>query len=144
MYSDVLNKILFQFPATKDTYAGTFALDKLPRKVKYPSSMIINNQKSTEPGAHWVAVYFDSKKHAFFFDSYAQSAKSYNLESYLIKHSLKLIENKKQLQGFSSYCGYYCVLFIIFTSLGYLKEFLNFFKSPLKNDYLIEKLIKEN
>ena len=140
-----LNKILFNFPTTKDNYAGTFAIDQLPKKIKYPSSMIINNQKSTQTGAHWIGIYFDRNYKAIFFDSFAQTAKSYKLDKFLKRHSLSIIENKKILQSYSSYCGYYCVLFIIFISLGYsLKRFLKYFKTPIENDNLFEKLIKIN
>lgn len=145
MYSNVIDKILFNFPTTRNTYAGTFALDKLPKIVEYPSSMIINNQKSTQPGGHWISIHFDRNKRASFFDSYAQSAKSYNLEIFLKKHSISFTESTKPIQAFSSYCSYYCILFVIFISLGYsLKGFLKFFKSPIKNDKLLKKLIREN
>ncbi len=103
MYSNVLDKILFNFPTTKNKYAGTFALDKLPKRVEYPSSMIINNQKSTQPGGHWISIHFDKKKRAIFFDSYAQSARSYNLEIFLKKHSISVTESTKPIQAFSSY-----------------------------------------
>jgi hypothetical protein len=139
-----LNKILFNFPTTKDNYVGTFAIDKIPKSITYPSSMIINNEPSTRSGSHWIAIYFFKNKKAIFFDSYGQSAKSYKLNIFLKKNSVSFIENKQILQAYSPYCGYYCVLFIIFMSLGYnLKKYLKYFKTPIENDKLFKKLIKK-
>ena len=139
-----LNKILFNFPTTKENYVGTFAIDKIPKMVTYPSSMIINNEPSAQVGSHWIAIFFFKNKKAIFFDSYGQSAKTYKLNNFLRKKSVSFIENKQILQAYSPYCGYYCVLFIIFMSLGYsLKKFLKYFKTPIENDKLFKKLINK-
>ncbi len=139
-----LNEILFNFPTTTKNYVGTFAIDKIPKKITYLSSMIINNEPSTQIGSHWIAIYFFKNKKAIFFDSYGQSAKLYKLDKFLKKKSVSFIENTQMLQGNSPYCGYYCVFFIIFMSLGYnLKTFLTFFKTPIENDSLFKKLLKK-
>ena len=90
-----LNKILFNFPTTKDNYVGTFAIDKIPKSITYPSSMIINNEPSTRAGSHWIAIYFFKNKKAIFFDSYGQSAKSYKLNKFLKKILFLLSKTSK-------------------------------------------------
>ena len=106
--------------------------------------MIINNQQSDEAGQHWIALYFDEKQSGIFFDSYGNSAKFYNLDNYIKKHSKSFIENTVQLQSITSvYCGIYCVLFLIFMSNNYsLSEFIKLFKIRNQNEKMIEKFLK--
>ena len=145
MNTDQLNKIMLRHNITKKIYLGTFAIDKLPETVRYPSCMIINNQKSTEPGEHWIALYFGKNKNSEFFDSFGNSPERFGLEKYIKKHSSKIKFNKKKLQSdFSLFCGYYCVLYLIYKCKGYsLNYFLNLFDNPIDNDKIFLKLIRK-
>ena len=57
-----INQIMKKDEFTRKIYLGTLPIDKLPKKIKYPSCLVINNQKSNQPGEHWIAIYFDKKK----------------------------------------------------------------------------------
>lgn len=139
-----LNQVMYNFPQTSKIFLGTLPIDKLHKKVSYPSCLIINNQPSNKYGEHWVAIYFDTHQKATFFDSYGKSSSFYKLRTFIKKNSKSYTENKKQLQSISNHCGYYCVLFLIFKSLGYsLKQFLKNFNSPVNNDYMISKYLKK-
>lgn len=135
--NNIMNKYI-------SNYLGTFAIDKLPKKVKYPSGLIVNNQESNKPGQHWVAIYFDKNKNAIFFDSYGQKAQYYGLNKYLKRHSKSIIENNKMIQSeTSNYCGIYSILFIYFMNKNNsLRTFLSKFDIPKKNDKLIKKILK--
>jgi hypothetical protein len=141
-----INAILKKDKKSKKCYLGTFPIDKLPKIFKYPTCFIINNQKSTEIGEHWLAVYFDSKKHCYFFDSFGMHPTFYNLTNYLKKKSIKINYNKLQLQSiFTEYCGYYCIIFLILKARKYSFNFiLSQFKDPDSNDNLIKNLIEKN
>ena len=78
-----INEIIEKDSYAKKYYLGTVALDQLPQFIKYPSCFILNNQKSKQPGQHWIAIYFGKNQKAEFFDSFGQSAKYYNLENYI-------------------------------------------------------------
>ena len=141
-----LNKILEIDKFSKKVFIGTFPIDLLPEKIKYPCCMIINNQPSKEAGEHWIAVYFNKNRTCDFFDSFANSPKFYKLHNYMKRFCKGINFNKKKIQSNRSlYCGIYCVLFILFKSRGYsMKKFTNFFKNPISNDKSIRKLIKKN
>ena len=47
---------------TSKIYLGTFAFDKLPTIVNYPSCLIVNTQKSNQLGEHWLAIYYSKNK----------------------------------------------------------------------------------
>jgi uncharacterized protein YutD len=141
-----IDKILKKDKKSKKIYLGTFPFDKLPKNFKYPACFIINNQKSTEIGEHWLAIYFDSQKKCYFFDSFGMDPKFYNLLSYLKTKSTTIIHNKLQIQSFfSEYCGYYCIIFLLLKVRKYSLNFiLSQFKDPESNDNLIKNLIKKN
>ena len=145
MNSLQLNKVMKSQKETRKSYLGTFALDKLPQKVRYPSCLIVNNQKSTEPGEHWVAIYFGKNKKAEFFDSFGNSPHTFGLEKYIQNNSLTMKFNRIKLQSdFSLFCGYYCVLYLIYKCKGYsLNYFLKLFDNPIDNDKIFLKLIKK-
>ena len=131
---------------TKKIYLGTFPIDKLPTKIKYPSGFILNNQKSTEIGEHWIAFYFDKQKKCEFFDSFGNSPNYYNLGNYLkkVSNGYKSFNKKKLQSDNSSFCGYYCILFLLFKARCFsLKKFLSYFKDSNSNDLLLKNLIKK-
>ena len=140
-----LDKIMKKHKFTKKIYLGTFAIDKLPNKVKYPSCLIVNNEKSYEDGEHWIAIYFGKNKQAEFFDSFGNSPRTFGLDTFIKKHSSKMTFNFVKLKSdFSLFCGYYCVLYLIYKCKGFsLKYFLKFFDKPIENDKIFEKLIKK-
>jgi hypothetical protein len=136
--------ILKNYKSTKNLFIGVFPRDRLPQKLKYPSCFIINTDKSSQPGKHWLALYYNGKKEAEFFDSYGNSPEFYNLQNYLSKTSIKWTFNKIQVQSLTSkYCGHYCCLYLLYKSKSLsLEEFLSkFTKSTLKNDLIITNLL---
>ena len=81
---------------------------------------VINSDPSSEPGEHWVGVYFNKRGRGEYFDSYGLSPTLIGLKSYMDAYSLSgWIYNRKTLQAyFSSFCGHYCVYFILFRCRG--------------------------
>ena len=48
---------------TKKIFGGVFAADELPKIMNtFPCGFVANTDPSTEPGTHWVAFYFPSRK----------------------------------------------------------------------------------
>jgi hypothetical protein len=139
-----LDAILFKDKISKKYYLGAFPIDILPTKFDYPSCFIINNQKSSKKGEHWIAVYFDTRKNCYFFDSFGLNPNFYSLENYLNYHAKTIYSNKKQLQSiFSEFCGYYCVIFLLLKARKYSFDFiLSQFKDPESNENLLKKLTK--
>ena len=64
-------------PCIASTFLGVFPSNKLPRKRRYPSSLIANTDPDTKPGQHWIAMYFPSKTKKEFFDSYGMPPSFY-------------------------------------------------------------------
>jgi len=140
-----INIIMQHDKFTKNLYIVTFAIDALPQKIKYPSCMVINNQKSTHAGEHWIAIHYFRNKKAQFFDSFGHSPTFYGLESYMKQTSNSYTYNSKKVQSiYSNYCGLYAVLFLFFKArYRSLEYFLKQFKNAKKNDILLEYLLKK-
>ena len=80
-----LNHILKSSRITKKDFYGVLARDQLPEYIPYPKHFIINTEESSEPGEHWLALYYDKNGICNFFDSYGNSPKFFGLEDYILK-----------------------------------------------------------
>ena len=143
-----INEILEKDSISKKTFIGVFSRDKIPKisNKNYPCSYVVNTDNSKQPGEHWLAVYYDENGDCDFFDSLAFNPKFYGITKQLTKSANTLTFLTYPIQSiFSQYCGFYCVLFILFRSRNYsLESFLKLFdKDTLKNDKLILNLISK-
>ena len=150
MYETILEELLQKDPFTKQIYAGVLARDELPDKVKYSSCFIVNTKPRHHSGEHWLAIFYDSKGHADFFDSYGNPPSFFKLESFIERTSKSWSFNKIRIQGYSSFCGYYSLLYLLERArntshnfFSYLNKnyelndvkiynYLNLFKSKMK------------
>uniref|UniRef100_A0A914HSF0 Uncharacterized protein n=1 Tax=Globodera rostochiensis TaxID=31243 RepID=A0A914HSF0_GLORO len=48
-----IDKILFENPATRKFFMGTFPSDGLPGCSRFPCSLIVNLDRAGRPGSHW-------------------------------------------------------------------------------------------
>ena len=76
-------------------FRGVFMRDTLPDKPREKECGILNLNKSSEPGSHWVAFFKDGDKRIYF-DSFGQVVPS-ELSKYL-KTSTEFNEDKSDIQ----------------------------------------------
>lgn len=140
-----IEKILKQnnkYNTIRNSFLGVFPRDKLPQVKKLPACFILNTQPSSEPGEHWLAFYIDDKNVCDFFDSYGNSPSRFGLDNYLDKFKSSYW-SKAKIQGMSSNCGLYCILFLLYKSQNRMREFyLEFNKTAFLNDKKLIYLIK--
>ena len=144
LYENVVEKILTLDEITKKIFLGAFARDELPDQPPYPSCFIVNTEFRSKSGGHWLALHYSSTGVCSFFDSYGNDATFYRLQAFIQRTSNIWLCNKKRIQGYSEYCGYYCVLFLLYKSRNLEAEFFKQFTNNYNfNDDLIKKLISE-
>lgn len=98
---------------TKSSFKGVYALNRIPKVLIRPAAIVVNTDPSSQPGTHWIAMYFPRKGCAEFFDSYGLRPSRKEFVETLQSNAGCYISNGKRLQGdFSSVCGQYCCLFI--------------------------------
>ena len=129
---------------TSECFLGVFARDELPIQPAYPSCLVFNTMPRSNSGEHWLALYYNENGECDFFDSYANSAETYRLTTYLDRTSNSWKGNTKRIQGLSQYCGYYVILFLILRVRSRTLKFFQYFDGNLaKNDKKIKALIDE-
>lgn len=103
MYSDEIGSCL----ARLAIFNGVYALDQLDQvRLKRPSVIIVNLDKSNSVGSHWCAIYFDKDNGAFWFDSFVFYSLKIEIVKFLNRNARKWNYNKRQLQSFSTdVCG---------------------------------------
>lgn len=105
-------KVLSNDKIIGEIFLGVFPIDKVPKIKKYPSAMIVNLDDSSQPGSHWVALYFVSKRQCNYFDSYGRPP--FELEEYILQNSRSYTYNNVQVQRCSTItCGQMCLYFIV-------------------------------
>lgn len=140
--------IIKKDPICSRFFLGVFSRDQLPKKLyNFPCSFIVNTDNQNEPGEHWLAIYYDEKQHATFFDPYGLEPSLYGFETYLNNTSKSWTYNSTRIQSyFSLLCGQICVFFIYLMSkklsLNYISRL--FTKDYEKNEKVILNFLNFN
>jgi len=143
-----IKKILESDQYTSKSFIGVYARNKLPQEFnKLPVCFVFNTQADNKKGEHWLACYIDENNSCEFFDSYGNKPNRFRLENYFNKTFAKWSQDNHQIQGFSEYCGYYCILFLLYRARNKLNLFYyefkqNSFVNDKKLKYLIDKFTK--
>ena len=148
MMQTAIEEALKRDPYTSKIYGGVFASNELPDQVAYPSCYVLNTKPRTHEGEHWLAVYYDDKGHGSFFDSYGMPPSAHRFESFMDRTSQTWSFNNIRVQGHSSFCGYYCLLYLFERARGSSRNFFAYFnKNYIQNDKKVEfylNLFKNN
>lgn len=99
-------------------HAKVCARDQLPTlKPGHVKAYIVNTDISSEPGEHWVAIFFKDHK-AIYFDSYGLPPIP-EWKRFMDNNSGTWIFNQTRLQGLSFVCGIYCLYVLSKLNQGY-------------------------
>ncbi|GBN88411.1 hypothetical protein AVEN_170569-1 [Araneus ventricosus] len=75
MNGNEIHFILSRDPYTSPLFRGVFSSDTIPM-LKEKSAIVVNADKSSEPGSHWLAFYQEADD-IDFFDSYGNPPEFY-------------------------------------------------------------------
>jgi len=90
-------------------FLGTKGVDEIPQRLRKGQSLIINLQKSTEGGSHWVCARALDDGRAFYFDSYGGNPDDRVL-AMLKRTSPRVVNNTSMYQKKDTdTCGHFCV-----------------------------------
>ena len=129
-----LNQILQRNPITKKVYLGTYPACEIPKSRKKRYCFITNTDQHDEPGTHWTAWMVEGDN-VEFFDSFGRPPNDFQMPYEFKKYILgkKVSYSTLRVQEFSSStCGYFCIYYIYFRSMGLdykyiIKELLNLY-----------------
>ena len=138
-----IRQILSRIP----THAvGVFAADQIPLVWTRPTAFIFNIQRHNKPGLHWVAIFVNKNGDAWYFDSFGVPPYIPDHINRIRRNVRKFRWNFRQLQsGTSDTCGYFCVMFLHYMSVGLgIGHLLENFSSDLrKNDQIVRNYVSK-
>lgn len=119
----------------------------LPSPKSKSALYILNTDKSSGPGEHWCAAFFDDCKGEFF-DPFGMPPHTYNFPNLLETQSVgNILYNNIMVQDLESdACGFHCIFYSHFRCRGYsMKEILNMYnyKNLKRNDEMVIEFVKK-
>ena len=147
MNSQQLRKVLMTDEFTSVMNPSVQSLDEfLTTDLLFPSMRIINYDYSYQRGSHWVALNMSSTATAEYFDSYGGVIKHPQIERKL-KDMQITRRNAEVLQGFSTVCGQYCLVFLLLRARDYsfqdIISKLLYVDSTAERDIVVNQLINK-
>lgn len=133
-----IDRFMRNDPFIRHLYGGVRAIDQLDFSPNIPSIYIINQDPSTEPGSHWIALFINNIPEHF--DSLGYQPIKY-LENYLIVNGPNFIVNTKRVQNYTSNsCGMFCLFYAYFRCRGYsFNEIMHMFSDNLiLNEFVVQ------
>ena len=104
-----LIKVINNIPVKGEVCAKDLLPEKKPLDMK---AYIVNTDISTDPGEHWVAIYF-RRDQVIYFDSYGRPPEEQYVLPFIERNSSRWIHNKECLQSpWSKVCGIWCIYII--------------------------------
>ena len=141
MNSQQLEQALARNAVTGESFRGVFAADRIVPLDPLPGHCVINTDKSTENGSHWIAVYQEKPGVVETFDSFGRDFSSYHV-NYFEKH--RIVKQSHQLQAnTSTVCGQYCLFFLLRRCSG--EKYANivhlFTENKTSNDRMVTQYV---
>lgn len=116
MQTSELCNIINKFPSIKSNFVGVFSIDKVPKRLRKTSFLIINTQPSHLPGQHWFCLIKRNVKEYELFDSLGVSNDKLNFfkENNIFRKNSVVKFNESPLQiSTSNTCGLFVLYFLI-------------------------------
>lgn len=138
-------KILSRDPHTSKYFVGVFPSDKIPRITEFPAALVINTDKHTEEGSHWLAIFIVNHQTLEFFDSYGFPPDKYgeDITRFVTRYS-RIKWNKICLQSLTSnVCGPFCIYFLLKRCKGLDMYFIVCNLAGKKNDFRMYQFVKK-
>jgi hypothetical protein len=145
MNSGHLEKFLYRYVPH---FEGVYSSDTLPLLNKRQWSLVVNTAPSKSSGEHWVACRREGNELEFFC-SYGSNPiidMPESIREFMRQQNLPIVYNPTQLQQrCSSFCGEYCMFYLIGREFLPYSLILSLFdsKNQRLNDEIIQTIIRE-
>lgn len=151
--ANIIDKTLKTNKFTRTLYQGTFPCDKLSNhKISsFPCAIVVNFDSSSEPGSHWIGLYFDRFRNVEYFDTYARPINTnkdiYNFIQRTGNKSIKYLIGASIQADTSSVCGHYTILYLLCRAKKISFQcFVNTFSDQTSSgeyDSVVKKIVNE-
>ncbi len=127
-------------------FIGTFARDRLPSLTSLPVGLIVNTDKASDSGQHWIAIYIDKNGRGEYFDSFGFPSLHIDIINFLSLNTNRWQYSCHMLQHASAKtCGNYCIFYIKLRCNGFSQcQFIQLFTNiTLINDKIVKSLFNK-
>ena len=138
MNTSEIHQTLMNDSYASKIYGGTFAIDKLPWPLKSGHLYVMNLDKSTNPGTHWVCIdTMESPLSISYLDSFGYAPPEEIIPKLLTAGKIIYYSDIAMQFPLSQACGYQVLSIILLRSRGYaLHEILYHCFKADDQDYL--------
>jgi hypothetical protein len=114
MNSIQIDKILRNNRDTKPLFRGVYAADTLieVKTNRPPYCCVVNSDKHSEPGTHWMAIFVPSEHKVEFFDSFAEHPNA-SIEKFLDSFRYRTTNHIKVQLSFDTSCAAHVIYFLV-------------------------------
>lgn len=104
------NEILKKMKDEKK-FLGVFSADNLPKQPVI-GGLIVNTDKSDQPGSHWVAFYATNKRECEYFDPFGNPPLVNDLILFSKKYSMCEFSSRQIQDINTTICGQLCIAYL--------------------------------
>ena len=135
-----------KFPHILSCFSGVYAINEIPKSIPIRHFIICKLSEKHLPGSHWTVIVRSSKNTIELFNSLGQQNLDIFKPYFRFQKKFEISFNKESVQSLTSkFCGYFCIMFIIFCILNFdmsmenVLEDIFYSKDLIKNDEIVSK-----
>lgn len=137
-----IEDILFKI---SNLFKGCFSSDNIPTSLQFHDkfAIICNLSTAISPGSHFVVIIYDKNK-IMYIDPLGLNSFIPTISNFLLRFNVPIFVNTNQIQSRnSSFCGFFCILFVIAYEKNVLNDLRFYVKNLSQNDELCIKYLEE-
>ena len=132
MLGSEIEVLLYKDLKLKEQFRGVYASNTLPFFLRHGQThaIVVNLDKSSQPGSHWCAIFILSNGFCVYFDPLGFPPFIPSIMTFLENNSIHCQWNAMNIQSLTSYtCGFYVIFFLRKMVRGMsLREFQGYFR----------------
>lgn len=135
-------------PCIRRIFKGVYSIDHLPELFSLPSSIVVNTDKRSGRGKHWVVVTVDAWSRGWYFDSYGFPPLQRALLNFMKDNCAVWQYSSAPVQSITSVkCGHFCLFYLYHIARGQpVSRVLSSFSTtnPRANDSIVTRWYRSN
>ena len=146
MDSDQIENFMKQDEMIGEIFGGVYPIDLIPTDLPRPSIIVVNQDRSTGKGTHWVVLHYKKDNITEHFDSVGRKPMKY-IHNLLISKNMSYMYNNKRIQNYgSNTCGLFCLFYSFYSYRKVsFQHIMNMFSDNLlSNESIVSKFFLDN
>ena len=144
MVSDQIENFMEQDEVIKN-FCGVYPIDLIPNDLPRPSIIVVNQDKSTEMGTHWIVLHYKEDNMTEHFNSIGKKPMKY-IHNLLISKNRSYMYNNKRVQNYgTNTCALFCLFYSFFSCRKVSFQHMTMFSDNLlSNGSIVIKFFLDN